>query len=132
MGCFNWMIPILYVGNGCFTISIHFKMVVSGTRQVRTVNFREVTCELPSPTPPAPVNYDQESRLNIWTKFRPTTGKVGRSGERLETPTTWKQKKNNHFVSLSRPKHPEIKPFKRLIFPTKHVIPESVSRLAIG
>ena len=32
-GCFNWMIPILYIGNGCFT-KHPFQMVVSGTRYI--------------------------------------------------------------------------------------------------
>ena len=32
IGCFNWMIPILYIGNGWKSPNIHFKMVVSGTR----------------------------------------------------------------------------------------------------
>ena len=30
--CFNWMTPNCYMKNVCFTISIHFKIVVLGTR----------------------------------------------------------------------------------------------------
>ena len=31
-GCFNWMIPNLYIEHDCFTISIHLYMVVWGSR----------------------------------------------------------------------------------------------------
>ena len=31
-GCFSWMIPNVYMKNGCFTISIHQKMVVWSSR----------------------------------------------------------------------------------------------------
>ena len=41
------MIPNLYIGNGCFTISIHFLMVVWGSRQRKTFLF---FCFAPSDT----------------------------------------------------------------------------------
>ena len=40
-GCFNYMIPSLYIGNGCLTISIHFKLVVWGSRYVYIKPWRQ-------------------------------------------------------------------------------------------
>ena len=37
-GCFNWMMN-QFIGNGCLTISIHFKLVVSGIRYCRFIPF---------------------------------------------------------------------------------------------
>ena len=38
-GCFNWMIPNLYIEHGCFTISIHLYMVGPGVPPVSILNF---------------------------------------------------------------------------------------------
>ena len=43
-----------------------------------------------------------------------------------------KKKNNLKKYSQLAISDPEIKPFERLIFPTKYVIPKSLSRLAIG
>ncbi len=34
-GCFNWMIPNLYIGNGWKSPNIHFKVVVWGSRYMK-------------------------------------------------------------------------------------------------
>ena len=38
-GCFNWMIPKLYLENGWTSPNIHFKLVVWGSRNILIIPF---------------------------------------------------------------------------------------------
>ena len=64
-----------------------------------------------------------------WTPFR----YLGFDGDDFTMVKNPLKKKNNlKKYSQLAISDPEIKPFERLIFPTKYVIPKSLSRLAIG